>query len=159
MVHDLHTTLDLPLPRPQVFAFFAEAGNLGRITPLEMGFEILTPPPIAMEAGALIDYRLRLFGLPFLWRTRIAVWDPPHAFVDEQLRGPYAEWVHRHSFAPLPGGGTRIEDHVRYRLPLSPLGEIACPFVHVQLRRIFRYRQAATQRLLLADSRGPAAAP
>ena len=149
MAHTLRTALDLPLPQPQVFAFFAEAGNLGRITPPELGFEILTPP-IALKAGALIDYRLRLFGVPFLWRTCITEWDPPHAFVDEQIQGPYAEWVHRHTFAPLPGGGTRIQDEVRYRLPLSPLGEIAYPLVRLQLQRIFRYRQAATRRLLLA---------
>ena len=149
MAYTLRTALDLPLPQPQVFAFFAEAGNLGRITPPELGFEILTPP-IALKAGALIDYRLRLFGVPFLWRTRITEWDPPHAFVDEQIQGPYAEWVHRHTFAPLPDGGTRIQDEVRYRLPLSPLGEIAYPLVRLQLQRIFRYRQAATRRLLLA---------
>jgi ligand-binding SRPBCC domain-containing protein len=150
IVHHLRAGLDLPLPQPEVFAFFAEAANLGRITPPELGFEILSPLPMAMQAEALIDYRLRLFGVPFLWRTRITEWDPPHAFVDEQIQGPYAEWVHRHTFAPLPDGCTRIQDEVRYRLPLAPFGEIAYPIVRLQLQRIFRYRQAATQRLLLA---------
>ena len=153
MDHQLHTTLELPLPLETVFAFFAEAGNLERITPPELRFAILTPQPVAMQRGTLLEYRLRLFGLPFRWRTRIAAWDPPHGFIDVQLSGPYAVWEHAHVFAATEAG-TLIDDRVRYRLPLSPLGDVAYPLVRRQLGRIFSYRQDVVRAALLDGPSG-----
>ena len=139
--------MTVPLPRRRVFAFFADAANLERITPPELKFHIVTPKPITMYPGALIDYELSLFGVRFTWRSEITVWQPETRFVDIQVRGPYAEWIHTHTFEDAPGG-TRIQDQVRYRLPLAPLGNIALPLVRAQLRRIFDYREAVTRRLM-----------
>lgn len=138
----------MPLARERVFEFFAAAENLERITPSELRFRIVSPLPIAMREGALIEYRLRLGGVPFGWTTRIAAWEPPFRFVDTQLRGPYALWEHTHEFVEVPGG-TRVTDRVRYRLPFGILGRLVHPVVRLQLARIFAYREEAIRRLLL----------
>lgn len=95
----LTTELRLPCPRAEVFDFFADAWNLEQITPPWLKFQVITPRPIEMHSGALIDYRLRLHGLPIRWRTEIRDWDPPFRFTDRQVRGPYRYWVHEHTFA------------------------------------------------------------
>jgi len=131
--------------RREVFAFFADAANLERITPPALHFEIRSPQPIAMGAGATIDYQLSLFGLKFQWRTLIESFDPESRFVDVQLEGPYRSWRHTHEFSDAPGG-TLVLDHVEYEVPFGPLGEIARRlFVARQLRRIFDFRRAAIE--------------
>ena len=143
----LRTRIELPLARERVFPFFADADNLQKITPPELHFRIVTPPPIAMAPGTLIRYQLRLMGVPFEWLTRITVWNPPVEFVDEQVKGPYRRWMHQHLFVET-SFGTRMHDAVTYELPLFPIGELAAPLVHLQLRRIFSYRARALKRLL-----------
>lgn len=146
MSHLLERSTWIARPIAEVFEFFADAGNLERITPPELRFRILTPLPIGMRSGATIEYRLALFGVPFSWLTTIDEWEPPYRFVDRQLRGPYTQWVHTHRFS-CEHGGTRMDDRVEYRLPLGPLGLLALPAVRHQLRRIFDYREQTIQRL------------
>lgn len=146
--HLLERSQLVPRPRLEVFAFFADAHNLERITPPELHFEILTPAPIPMAPGSLIDYRLSLFGVPFRWRTLIEVFEPGVRFVDVQLRGPYRLWRHLHEFEDAPGG-TLMRDRVEYALPLGPLGALAhVLFVRRQVDAIFRHRTVAVERLL-----------
>lgn len=128
----------VPRPVPEVFAFFAEAQNLQTITPHWLHFEILTPLPIEMKQGTLIDYRLRLRGLPIRWRTKIAAWEPPSRFVDLQQRGPYLLWEHEHTFEPRDGG-TLVRDHVDYRVFGGVL--VNRLFVRRDVQTIFSYRQ------------------
>jgi ligand-binding SRPBCC domain-containing protein len=124
----------------RVFAFFADAANLEAITPPWLGFRILSPLPVRMERDARIDYALRLGPLPVRWRTRIARWDPPHAFEDVQERGPYALWEHTHEFRPM-AGGVLMSDRVRYRLPLGALGRLVHALaVRSLLAAIFDFR-------------------
>lgn len=150
-VHLLERAQRLAVPVEKAFAFYADASNLAAITPPWLGFRVLTPSPIDMRAGALIDYRLKLHGIPVRWRTRIEVWEPPLRFVDVQLSGPYSLWEHTHTFEPDDDddGTVIIRDRVRYGLALGPLGSFAhALFVGRDLQRIFDYRHdAVAQRL------------
>ena len=137
---ELSTVAWLPRPIDEVFPFFGDAHNLDVLTPPWLHFEILTPPPIEMRVGAVIDYRISLRGLPMTWRTRITEWEPNRRFVDEQLRGPYREWIHTHHFEDV-GGGTLMTDTVRYRVPGGRL--VNRLFVQRDVTRIFRYRLEA----------------
>ncbi len=127
----------LPAPRDAVFAFFSNAANLEAITPAWLHFKTLTPEPLSIARGTIIDYRLRLHGIPFHWRSEIAVWDPPRQFVDEQQRGPYKRWIHTHTFI-AERGGTTVRDTVDYDIPFAWL---ARRFVERDIRRIFEYRK------------------
>ena len=130
-------------PLPEVFAFYADANNLERITPAWLRFRIATPGPIAMQRGARIDYRIRLHCLSVPWTSEIVEWTPPHRFIDVQVRGPYRTWEHTHEFLAVPAG-TLVRDSVRYQLPLGWLGEIARrAFVASDVARIFDYRREA----------------
>jgi ligand-binding SRPBCC domain-containing protein len=128
----------LPRPLEEVFAFFADAGNLQALTPPWLDFTILTPSPIPMRPGTRIDSRLRLHGFPIRWQTEITAWEPPHRFVDEQRRGPYRLWVHEHRFETCDGG-THIADNVRYAVPGGWLVERL--IVRRDVERIFEFRR------------------
>ncbi len=131
----------IPRPRAEVFPFFADALNLERITPGFLRFRVLTPAPIALGPGTLIDYRLSLFGVPIAWRTEIETFDPPHRFSDRQLRGPYRHWYHRHTFFD-EADGTRMVDQVEYEIPWGIAGRLARGlFVARTLEAIFDYRR------------------
>lgn len=142
-VREFSTELWLPLPPAELFEFFGDAGNLDALTPPWLNFHIVTPRPIPMHAGTLIDYRLRVRGLPIRWRTRINEWQPPFRFVDEQLRGPYRLWIHEHTFEARDGG-TLAKDHVRYAVPFDFLTHRW--LVRPDIEKIFRYRTEALQR-------------
>ncbi|MGE3171779.1 MAG: SRPBCC family protein [Planctomycetota bacterium] len=136
----LRSSLWLPAPVDEVFPFFADAHNLEAITPPWLRFAVVTPDPIEMRVGAEIDYRLRIRGVKARWRSRIAEWQPPHAFADEQLRGPYRRWYHRHTFAPCDGG-TEVHDRVELVPPGGPLAPLVLRlFVRGDVLRIFRHR-------------------
>ena len=139
-VREFQSELWLPLPPEELFPFFADAANLDALTPPWLHFHIVTLPPVEMKAGALIDYRLRVHGLPLRWRTRINDWQPPHRFVDEQIRGPYRQWIHEHTFKARDGG-TLAHDSVRYAVPLDFLAHRL--FVRPDIERIFKFRMEA----------------
>jgi hypothetical protein len=136
-VFTLETEIWLPRPPEEVFRFFADAANLELLTPPWLNFAIITPAPIEMRAGTLIDYRLRLHGIPIRWQSEITVWEPHERFIDEQRRGPYRLWIHEHRFRP-EGRGTMVGDRVQYAVPGGRL--INYFIVAPDTKRIFEYR-------------------
>jgi hypothetical protein len=137
----------LPKPIDEAFAFFSRPENLEEITPPWLGFHIVRTDPQLRE-GSLIEYKLRIHGLPMRWTSEIAVWDPPHRFVDNQRRGPYKRWHHEHTFVS-ENGGTRITDHVEYAMPFGILGEMAhAVMVRRDVESIFKFRQQRLAELL-----------
>jgi ligand-binding SRPBCC domain-containing protein len=129
----------VPCALEEVFEFFSSARNLEALTPSWLNFQIMSAPE-QLEQGARIEYRLVWHAIGLRWSTIIAKWDPPHAFVDVQLSGPYRLWEHTHSFV-AERGGTRLFDTVRYELPLGVLGRIAHSIrVRSDLKKIFDYR-------------------
>ncbi len=136
-----HSEQVVPRPVNEVFEFFSRAENLQEITPDWLNFEIVKIDPSPVRKGTLIDYKLRLRGLPLQWRSEIVDWNPPHKFVDVQLRGPYKLWRHTHLFI-AEGNSTRIVDEVLYRLPFGFLGTLAHRLlVRRNVERIFSFRQ------------------
>ncbi len=139
----------LDRPIDEVFDFFADAMNLERLTPPLLSFHVVTPPPIEMRKGALIDYKLKLRGFPLRWRTEIAAWDPPYSFVDNQLRGPYRRWNHRHTFEAT-STGTLVKDRVEYQVPGGAI--VHNLFVRRDVEAIFKYRQQVLAEIFPAES-------
>ena len=151
-MHLLERRQRVEVPVDRAFDFHTDALNLKPLTPPWVHFELTSPTPIAMEAGTLLDYRLRLHGVPARWRTRIETWEPPVRFVDAQVRGPFSLWEHTHVFEADGEDATVVHDRVRYALPLGPLGAIAHRlFVRRDLERIFDYRRDAVAERLGAD--------
>jgi ligand-binding SRPBCC domain-containing protein len=139
----LNCRIEIARPREEVFAFFSDARNLEALTPASLGFVIVTPEAeLVMRAGLLIDYRLRLRGVPVRWRSEITEWEPPARFVDQQRRGPYRLWHHEHRFVELSPQRTEVIDTVRYQLPLdATVGRVVHRlFVKRELNRIFAFR-------------------
>jgi ligand-binding SRPBCC domain-containing protein len=148
--HSLYREQRLPGSPDDVFAFFADARNLEAITPPLLRFRVMDPGAIVMGPGVLIRYRLRVHRVPVGWLTAIREWDPPHRFVDEQLRGPYALWHHTHTFEAIEdGAATLMRDVERYALPFGLVGEAARRlFVARDVAAIFDYRAERIRELL-----------
>ena len=145
-------------PREKVFSFFCRAENLQQITPPWLDFRILTPLPIEMRLGTIIEYQLRLYSIPVRWQSKITAWDPPYMFEDTQVRGPYRRWVHKHFFEEHDGG-TLMRDHVDYASPgwlLEPL--VNRLFVGPNVAQIFNYREKCFADLFSISGRSPSTA-
>jgi hypothetical protein len=149
-IHALKREQLIRRPIGEVFEFFSRPENLALLTPSSLAFQMITPVPILMKEGAVIDYTIRVAGFPLRWTTLITEFQPNSRFVDLQLRGPYSYWHHTHMFLQTPDG-TLVTDEVRYALPFGVLGFLAHTlFVRQMLRTIFEYRNKALSRVFSA---------
>ena len=139
--YELNIKQFIPEPIEEVFSFFSKPENLKKITPKQLYFTINTPSPIPMKLGQIIDYTIKIKGIPVRWRSLISSYDPPHSFIDEQVKGPYSLWHHTHRFKE-ENGGTVIFDYVKYKIPFGLVGRIAnFIWISKDLKRIFNYRK------------------
>lgn len=130
----------IPQPLNEVFNFFAKAENLEAITPSWLRFRIRTPLPLEMQQGTVIAYSIRWRWIPLRWSSIIKEWNPPHSFVDEQIKGPYKKWLHCHQFE-AQSGGTLVRDIVDYEIPFGILGRwLHRQLIRSDLEAIFEYR-------------------
>jgi len=144
----LNKSIWLPQSRDKVFEFFANPGNLDRLTPAWLKFALATPTKNQLTQGALLDYRLRIRGIPIRWQSEITVWAPPHRFIDRQTKGPYSLWIHEHTFQEHDDG-TLVGDTVEYAVPG---GTIVQKFlIAPDLERIFDYRHKVLAALFNPD--------
>jgi ligand-binding SRPBCC domain-containing protein len=143
-IREFKRTTWLQRPVAEVFPFFADAANLELLTPPWLHFRILTSRPIQIQLGTLIDYRIRVHGIPFRWHSEITAWDPPRSFADEQRRGPYRFWRHEHKFVERDGG-TVVFDDVRYAVPFDFLTHRL--LVRPDIERIFDFREQKMREL------------
>ena len=150
-IYELNKTQFINQPIDVVFDFFSKPENLALITPLKLAFKILTPTPITINRGTLIDYTISFMRLPVHWRTLITKYNPPYEFVDEQIKGPYFFWHHTHTFKAV-NGGSEIKDKVRYSIPMGYLGQLIHKiWIKKYLEKIFEYRKKVIDKLLTLE--------
>ena len=150
-IYELNVSHQVNAPIEEVFDFFSKPENLSKITPAKMGFNVLTPSPIKMQRGALIEYTIRVFGFPLRWRTLITAYEPPKKFVDEQLKGPYSFWHHTHTFEAIDQG-VEMKDIVRYSIPFGVLGRLLhFLWIKNDLKKIFNHRKKVIDKILVSN--------
>ena len=149
-VHRLNKKQKISMNILDVFDFFSSPENLSKITPKRLGFNIMTPRPIEMKEGQLIDYTIKILAVPIRWTSMITSYDPPHMFVDQQIKGPYSMWHHTHRFKELDANHTEVEDEILYAMPLGFVGDMVhSVYVKKDLESIFRYRETTIGKLLV----------
>jgi uncharacterized protein (TIGR01777 family) len=137
----------VPETLPKVFSFFSLPENLGTLTPEFLEFKILKQSTAKIQEGTLIDYRIKVHGVPMTWRTLIKEWNEQKSFVDTQLKGPYTKWHHEHLFYEVKGG-TLIVDRVTYRVPVSIVGKLLLgKFIRKDVDQIFSFRRSKINEL------------
>jgi len=162
----------VPYPIEQVFAFFSDPANLPRILPPGQRARIDQVRLVAPQdgpgndgptndglggAGVGTEIEISLCPVPFLpfrakWVARITGFARNQFFADEQIRGPFKTWKHRHEFESREQAGqagTVLRDIVEFEAGFGPLGKIAeAAFIQRQLRGTFTHRQQALEPLL-----------
>ena len=147
-IHTLECELLTDSSLDRTFSIFEDPNNLAKITPASLNFRVTSKEKVEMRQGAEIEYTIRWLGIPIHWKTLIREYEPPFLFVDEQAKGPYSLWRHRHTFKPTHKG-VLVVDHVDYALPFGPIGELAhAMIVRRQLVEIFRFRQRELGKML-----------
>ena len=128
-------------PVAQVFAFHEREDALPRLSPPFPPVRVVSREG-GIRPGARVDLRIG----PIRWLALHTAYEKDRLFVDEQVEGPFASWVHRHEFEAVDAQTTRLTDHVTFTLPGGPIvNALLGRLVALSLVPMFRYRHAATK--------------
>ena len=154
-LHRLQYHTVLPLTLEAAWDFFSDPGNLAKITPEKMRFNIITGAEAKTYPGQIIAYSVRpMWNMPLQWVTEITQCVDKHYFIDEQRFGPYRFWHHLHRFTET-ADGVVMEDVLHYALPFGPLGSLMGRlFIHKKVREIFTHREKVLKKLFPQENSG-----
>jgi len=144
-VYQFYKEQVIPASRIEVWDFISSPGNLKKITPPEMGFDIMTPHlSEKMYSGMIVSYKVKLLpGFKSNWVSEITQVRDGQYFVDEQRLGPYSMWHHQHILDDHKQG-ILMKDLVTYLPPLGFLGAIVNRIlIKDKLNEIFAFRERA----------------
>ncbi len=145
LVQNFSVSQFVPDKIENVFNFFSAAQNLEKITPDFLNFKVKNMSSEEIEKDTIINYKLKIHGIPASWQTQIVEFKPLEMFIDNQNKGPYSMWQHTHTFTPVKNG-TLIEDRIKYKIPGHLIGLLALgSFIRKDVTQIFRYRVKSIQ--------------
>ena len=141
------SSVDLPRPLAEVFAFFLDPRNLERVSPPDLHLRVVEGPE-RLALSSRIVAAGRRWGVPQRIVSEVTAFEQGHSFTDTQVSGPFPRWVHTHDFEELPGG-TRVTDRIDYEAPGGVIGLVLTPaFLAEDLKRIYAYREGKLRELL-----------
>lgn len=138
-------------PLSKVATFHYQPASLGAITPRLIRVQ-WHHTPLDMSKGGKMDFTLWAGPLPINWVLKIEE-TSEGGFTDRQLNGPFASWVHRHSFLRVDGQTTQIIDQISFKLKPHPFWGLVGLGFTLGLPGLFAYRAWKTRRLLKEGSK------
>jgi len=132
----------MPVPAADLFEWHTRPGALERLTPPWDPVRILrrTGP---LEEGTRVVMSVPVGPIRLRWVSRHSDVIPGQQFKDEQIEGPFSQWVHTHLMLPSANGtsGSLLEDRISFDVPFGPLSRvIASLAVNHRLQRMFQFR-------------------
>jgi ligand-binding SRPBCC domain-containing protein len=130
----------------RVFEFHEQPNVLSLLIPPWESARIIQPAKIS-EVGTQAIVETKVLGpITARWIAQHTVYDPPHAFEDVQIKGPFRSWRHRH-IVEADNDGAILRDEIDYEPPLWFLGRALAPIlVQKRLQKLFDYRHEVTRR-------------
>lgn len=136
----------LSAPVAAVADFHSQPTSMAAITPPPIIVRVHQAPALLGE-GAEMDFTLWFGPLPLRWLARIEQ-VTPISFVDRQVRGPFARWVHHHIYVPINPTTTRVIDRVEAQLAHNWFWKLTGLGMWMGMPLLFAYRAWRTRRLL-----------